>query len=94
MKNDRRFSRAWRRHHRARLKKGRASYWSLTNRAFPPEANAHARMLGMLVHTPASCSCWMCGNPRRFQGEPTRQELLASQAWRLDDPIGEAALRP
>lgn len=23
------------------------------------------------------CSCWMCGNPRRFTGEATRQELKA-----------------
>jgi hypothetical protein len=27
----------------------------------------------------ASCSCWMCGNPRRYFGEPTRQELLSGQ---------------
>jgi uncharacterized protein YegJ (DUF2314 family) len=26
----------------------------------------------------APCSCWMCGNPRRFYGEVTTQELRAS----------------
>lgn len=25
----------------------------------------------------AVCSCWMCGNPRRFLGEPTIQERRA-----------------
>ncbi|HEX4606883.1 MAG TPA: hypothetical protein VH092_01635 [Urbifossiella sp.] len=24
------------------------------------------------------CSCWMCGNPRRFTGEVTRQESQAA----------------
>jgi hypothetical protein len=24
------------------------------------------------------CSCWMCGNPRRYFGERTRQEALAA----------------
>lgn len=23
----------------------------------------------------AMCSCWMCGNPRKYLGEKTRQEL-------------------
>jgi len=24
------------------------------------------------------CSCWMCGNPRKWSGEKTRQEKLAA----------------
>jgi hypothetical protein len=24
------------------------------------------------------CSCWMCGNPRKYFGERTRQELKAA----------------
>lgn len=27
--------------------------------------------------TPAACSCWMCGNPRRHFGERTIQERRA-----------------
>ena len=26
----------------------------------------------------AVCSCWMCGNPRKWYGEPTMQERKAS----------------
>jgi hypothetical protein len=27
--------------------------------------------------TRVTCSCWMCGNPRKYTGDRTRQELLA-----------------
>lgn len=30
--------------------------------------------IGRLVRTPSACSCWMCGNPRKFFGELTVQE--------------------
>jgi hypothetical protein len=33
--------------------------------------------IGIHAHTPALCSCWMCGNPRKYSGERTRQEQLA-----------------
>jgi hypothetical protein len=32
----------------------------------------------------AVCSCWMCGNPRRFEGERTLQERR-SDLTRFDD---------
>jgi hypothetical protein len=32
------------------------------------------------VDTPTSCSCWFCGNPRRYSGKPTIQERLADEA--------------
>ena len=28
----------------------------------------------------AKCSCWMCGNPRRYKGRPTLQEERQLQA--------------
>jgi hypothetical protein len=34
--------------------------------------------IGLLARTPARCSCWMCGNPRRYWRELRRQELLAN----------------
>jgi hypothetical protein len=64
MKN---MSRAERRHHAARLKLARRFYFNFDNRTDP-------RRLGMVLHTPTPCSCWMCGNPRRFVG-PTIAEL-------------------
>ena len=42
--------------------------------------NSHefpARRVGMYSRTPKVCSCFMCGNPRRFHGEPTVQERRA-----------------
>jgi hypothetical protein len=33
------------------------------------------RILGLLRETHKSCSCWMCGNPRRIHGEVTLGEI-------------------
>jgi len=51
--------RALRRHHVQRLKRARAGYWG-RDRTLSP------RQLGIAVGTSTPCSCWMCGNPRRF----------------------------
>jgi len=61
-------SRAIRRHHATRLKRARRFYHSYDNRT-------DSRRLGMLLHTAAPCSCWMCGNPRHYEGR-TRVELV------------------
>jgi len=36
--------------------------------------DASPRMIGIKAHTPALCSCWMCGNPRKYFNEKTIQE--------------------
>jgi len=64
MKN---MQRALRRHHVARLKAKRRFHWRMDLRHEP-------RRLGIAIHTPCPCSCWMCGNPRRHLNEPTWQE--------------------
>lgn len=48
--------RAVRRHHRDRLiaKRKKVIWWA--------EHTPH----GMLANTPCRCSCWMCGNPRKY----------------------------
>ena len=51
-------SRAIRRHHRARLKTKRKSYYGGTQSSDPVA-------IGKWIDTPTPCSCWMCGNPRR-----------------------------
>lgn len=33
------------------------------------------RHVGMVAHTPKTCSCPCCGNPRKHFGLKTRQEL-------------------
>ena len=35
------------------------------------------RRVGMYSRTPKVCSCFMCGNPRRFHGKPAIQECRA-----------------
>lgn len=66
-------SRAMRRNHVARLKKTRKGYWGMT-----PEDQTERR-LGGVVQYPCVCSCWMCGNARKWQGEQTIQERRAMQ---------------
>ena len=61
-------SRAERRHHIVRLKKSRVRYWA------NQPGTWEARRLGAVVQHPCICSCWMCGNPRKWAGERTVQE--------------------
>ncbi len=39
----------------------------------------------------APCSCWMCGNPRHFTGELTRQESQAACRGKVPDAEHVAA---
>jgi len=57
--------RAIRRHHIERLKNNRRTHW---NRVLSKEE------LGMVVETPTPCSCFMCGNPRKYFKQKTNQE--------------------
>jgi len=59
--------RAIRRHHETRIKQRVADY-------FGGYARGQARQLGKLSHARQPCSCWMCGNPRRWFGEMSLQE--------------------
>ncbi|WZX10896.1 hypothetical protein [Escherichia phage HK6] len=52
--------RALRRHHRQRVKNNRKKYWAV----FPHEESP--KRLGIITTTPCICSCWMCGNPRKY----------------------------
>ena len=67
-------SRAQRRHDRARLKKKRQYHWGYGHVSewvgrTPEKAGEinymSPKAAGMVVNTPAPCSCYMCGNPRR-----------------------------
>lgn len=70
-------TRALRRHHLARIKANRKNYWGF----YRGDRGTHMseRQLGVVAHTPAVCSCWMCCNPRRSDGERTMQERRAMQ---------------
>lgn len=57
--------RALRRHQKARVK-------AKARRIYPHDRAAKS------ADYLAVCSCWMCGNPRKWYGEPTMQERKAS----------------
>ena len=66
--------RAMRRHHHNRLKRKRKTYYDL----FDDEENY------ILSETPAPCSCWLCGNPRKTFKEKTVQEKRADVDMHMD----------
>jgi hypothetical protein len=61
-------SRALTRHHADRVKKKRSKY---TNAVSSDDKDVS---VGKTACTPALCSCYMCGNPRKFFSELTMQE--------------------
>jgi hypothetical protein len=63
-----------RRHHLQRLKKARAF-----DQAIGEGRQGDSAALGRHVNTPAKCSCWMCGNPRRYFDEKSRQERIQDE---------------
>ena len=54
---------------RARRRQDRARMVARAKRYLPD------RRYQWLADNLASCSCWMCGNPRRWFGELTMQEI-------------------
>jgi len=51
----------------------------LVRRYYGGYAKDKPRHLGRFAHTRQLCSCWMCGNPRRYFGELSFQERRAFQ---------------
>ena len=61
--------RALRRHHRNRIilkrhEKVQRGHW-------------YVKSPGYLAKNNTVCSCWMCGNPRKYFGQVTRQEKIS-----------------
>ncbi len=71
MKNTKR---ALRRHHQSRLKKKRGSYGYFDRLdhsgviLFENNPAEDPAFVGQAYATPCKCSCWMCGNRRKFEG--------------------------
>lgn len=70
------FKRAQRRHEAKRLRNKRKNYHGYAKN-FPDNLN---RFLGMVVSTAKSCSCHMCGNPRKFYGNGTAAMTIQEQS--------------
>lgn len=67
-------TRALNRHHDARIKVKRTRYvntWTEATRAVRAPTD---KEIGRKACTPSNCSCWMCGNPRKYGGELTVEE--------------------
>ncbi|MFY2597001.1 hypothetical protein ACOTHJ_13845 [Achromobacter xylosoxidans] len=60
-------TKAQRRHDAERVKRNRAGHRLMRDQQTP-------KAIGMHAATPASCSCHVCGNPRKYRGEVTMQE--------------------
>lgn len=69
--------RAQRRHDAERIKAVRARRQALHGSPGAPRPSD--KQVGVLGHTAALCSCVLCGNPRKFFGERTVQELREMQ---------------
>ncbi|HEV2763516.1 MAG TPA: hypothetical protein VGV38_11110 [Pyrinomonadaceae bacterium] len=65
-------SRSLRRHHEERIKRRVKKYYGGVH-ADDPRRN------GQVAHTRKLCSCWMCGNPRKYFDEPTLRERRAQE---------------
>ena len=63
--------RALRRFHRNRLLKKRKNYWGLADNELADFVTTQK-----LANTPKPCSCFMCGNPRKYFNEKKKQERI------------------
>jgi hypothetical protein len=71
--------RALRRHHRQRMMQHAVRSYALR---WEEDAQVQRERVVRWYNNLSKCSCWMCGNPRKYEGKPTRQELrqlLAAQ---------------
>jgi hypothetical protein len=71
-----------RRPHLQRLKRARAF-----DQAIGEGRQGDSAALGRHVNTPAKCSCWMCGNPRRYFDEKSRQERIRDEKFAADSAM-------
>lgn len=65
-------TKAFRRHQTERKKAWATNAAHEWYRNFP-ETQPTARQIGRLLHTPKACSCWMCGNQRRLDGDTIQE---------------------
>ena len=66
-------ARGARRHQEERLKKARSAYDGAKWQGADAGRNT-AVAVGKTCQTPAACSCFMCGNPRKYFGKKTLKE--------------------
>jgi len=62
-------SRAYRRHQLEKKKKWVEKTFTRYFREF-----MNGVRVGFTAHTPKSCSCWMCGNQRKYHGDTLQEK--------------------
>ena len=65
-------TRALRRHHRERL---------MHSRSHDTFSGTTEQQLSKHVSTPAKCSCWMCGNPRKYYGNSEEVKTIQERKF-------------
>lgn len=55
-------------HQQQRIKRLVSHYWN----ARPGDE----RSIGRIARTHKPCSCWMCGNPRRYDGDKVKDKAM------------------
>jgi predicted Zn-dependent protease len=75
--------RAERRHHVERLKNNRSGYYGRNNFVIGSQAWLIHR--GMLANTATLCSCWKCGNGRRYFKHRTLHEVSHDNFSKVSD---------
>jgi len=77
--------RALRRHHRERIKRKRLRQFHIM---FEDRiANLYSKEIIKMLNTAVPCSCWMCGNPRKYWKEKSRQEIQFERLEKLESLI-------
>lgn len=67
-------NRAERRHQEERIKEKRKSKIEQYKEPTDVVREPTPKQIGRSAHTATNCSCWMCGNPRKYFGELSLQE--------------------
>lgn len=66
---------AIRRHHLERLLNERKNHFHVAETVIGNDPVVNQHRLKLAMKTPARCSCWMCGNPRKYFNRRTLQEI-------------------
>ncbi len=64
---------AWRRAQEDRIRR-KVRRYRVVQMHLQIEPEREPEIVGKWAHTRPVCSCWMCGNPRKYFGEITIQE--------------------
>jgi hypothetical protein len=77
-------SRSLRRHHSSRIKEKVRKYQIVRSALTYMKEDAESRFVGRFAKTKKTCSCFMCGNPRKFKLKSIKELMEEFRARDLD----------